>query len=224
MIVIVPDQGSSIRVLLVDDQELFRRGVKMVLSADDSLDLEEVDDGDKAVAAVEQNPPDVVLLDIRMPGRSGVEICAAIKEISPSTGIIMLTASDEETDLYESIKSGASGYLLKDGSTYDQVLEAVRLVAGGQSLISPSMATKLLDEFVSMSKSPSPAAQLTARELQVLRQVALGKSNREIAEELFISENTVKNHIRNMLEKLQMKSRMEAAMYAVRSNLLDDPR
>jgi DNA-binding NarL/FixJ family response regulator len=222
MIGTVPDRDVNIRVLLVDDQELFRRGVKMVLSSDETLELEEVDDGDKAVAAVEQNPPDVVLLDVRMPGRSGVDVCAAIKEISPSTGIIMLTASDEETDLYESIKSGASGYLLKDGSTYDQVAEAVRLVASGQSLISPSMATKLLDEFVSMTKSPSPAATLTARELQVLRQVAHGQSNREIAEELFISENTVKNHIRNMLEKLQMKSRMEAAMFAVRSNLLDD--
>jgi two-component system NarL family response regulator len=166
----------------------------------------------------------VVLLDVRMPGRSGVEVCKTIKSISPSTGIIMLTASDEESDLYESIRSGASGYLLKDGSTYDQVAEAVRLVAAGQSLISPSMATKLLDEFVQMSRSPAPAtAQLTARELQVLRLVAKGLSNREIAEELFISENTVKNHIRNMLEKLQMKSRMEAAMYAVRSNLLDDP-
>ena len=209
----------------MDDQELFRRGVSMVLGADDTLELEEVDDGDKAIAAVTDTPPDVVLLDVRMPGRSGVEVCATIKSISPSTGIIMLTASDEESDLYESIKSGASGYLLKDGSTYDQVAEAVRLVAAGQSLISPSMATKLLDEFVQMSRSPAPAAaHLTARELQVLRLVARGQSNREIAEELFISENTVKNHIRNMLEKLQMKSRMEAAMYAVRSNLLDDPR
>ncbi len=211
-------------MLLVDDQELFRKGVSMVLGADDTLDLVEVDDGDKAIAAVEDAPPDVVLLDVRMPGRSGVEVCKTIKSLAPSTGIIMLTASDEESDLYESIRSGASGYLLKDGSTYDQVAEAVRLVAAGQSLISPSMATKLLDEFVQMSRHPEPAAaQLTARELQVLRLVAKGLSNREIAEELFISENTVKNHIRNMLEKLQMKSRMEAAMYAVRSNLLDDP-
>lgn len=195
----------------------------MVLSADETLDLVEVDDGDKAIAAVEETPPDVVLLDVRMPGRSGVEVCATIKSISPSTGIIMLTASDEERDLYDSIKSGASGYLLKDGSTYDQVAEAVRLVAAGQSLISPSMATKLLEEFVQMSRSPAElTGQLTARELQVLRLVARGYSNRQIAEELFISENTVKNHIRNMLEKLQMKSRMEAAMYAVRSNLLDD--
>jgi two-component system NarL family response regulator len=215
------DPDSSIRVLLVDDQELFRRGVKMVLEAEGGLDVEEADDGDKAIAAVEAYPPDVVLLDVRLPGRSGVEICEAIKAVSPSTAIIMLTASDEEQDLYQSIKSGASGYLLKDGSTYDQVAEAVRLGASGQSLITPSMATKLLDEFVTMTKSPGASAQLTARELQVLRHVAKGQSNRAIAEELFISENTVKNHIRNLLEKLQMKSRMEAAMYAVRSNLLE---
>lgn len=215
------DSASTIRVLLVDDQELFRRGVKMVLEAEGSLEVEEVDDGDKAIASVEAYPPDVVLLDVRMPGRGGVETCAAIKAVSPSTAIIMLTASDEEQDLYQSIKSGASGYLLKDGSTYDQVAEAVRLGASGQSLITPSMATKLLDEFVTMTKSPGGSAQLTARELQVLRHVATGQSNREIADDLFISENTVKNHIRNLLEKLQMKSRMEAAMYAVRENLLE---
>ncbi|HKY58377.1 MAG TPA: response regulator transcription factor [Aeromicrobium sp.] len=215
------DPDTSVRVLLVDDQELFRRGVKMVLEAEGGLEVEEVDDGDKALKSVEANPPDVVLLDVRMPGRSGVDTCAAIKAISPSTAIIMLTASDEEQDLYQSIKSGASGYLLKDGSTYDQVAEAVRLGASGQSLITPSMAAKLLDEFVTMTKTPDGGAQLTARELQVLRHVAKGQSNREIAEDLFISENTVKNHIRNMLEKLQLKSRMEAAMYAVRSNLLD---
>jgi len=217
----VADEGSTIRVLLVDDQELFRRGVKMVLEAEGTLEVEEADNGDKALASVEAYPPDVVLLDVRLPGRSGVEICAAIKAVSPTTAIIMLTASDEEQDLYQSIKSGASGYLLKDGSTYDQVAEAVRLGASGQSLITPSMATKLLDEFVTMTKTPGASGQLTARELQVLRHVAKGQSNREIAEDLYISENTVKNHIRNLLEKLQMKSRMEAAMYAVRENLLD---
>ncbi|EFQ82678.1 response regulator receiver domain protein [Aeromicrobium marinum DSM 15272] len=218
----VTSGAARIRVLLVDDQELFRRGVSMVLSADPDLDLVEVGSGDEALEQVAENPPDVVLLDVRMPERSGVEVCAAIKAVSPTTGIIMLTASDEESDLYESIKGGASGYLLKDGSTYDQVGEAVRLVASGQSLISPTMATKLLDEFVQISRTPAPAASLTARELQVLRHVAKGFSNREIAGELFISENTVKNHIRNILEKLQMKSRMEAAMYAVRSRLVDD--
>ena len=215
--------AESIRVLLVDDQELFRRGVKMMLAADEVLELEEVGDGDTALERVAENPPDVVLLDVRMPGRGGVEVCAAIKRLSPATAVIMLTASDDETDLYESVKNGASGYLLKDGSTYDQVVEAVRLVAAGQSLISPSMATKLLEEFVQMSRSPAqPVASLTPRELEVLRQVARGLSNREIAAALRISENTVKNHIRNILEKLQMKSRMEAAMFAVRSKLVDD--
>ena len=194
----------------------------MMLASDGELDIEEAGDGDSALELITANPPDVVLLDVRMPGRTGVEICAAIKAVSPTTGIIMLTASDEESDLYESIKSGASGYILKDGSTYDQVVEAVRLVAAGQSLISPSMATKLLEEFVQMSKPQAPGTSLTARELDVLRQVARGLSNREIAAELFISENTVKNHIRNLLEKLQMKSRMEAAMFAVRSKLVGD--
>ncbi len=217
-----PPRSDAIRVLLVDDQELFRRGVTMVLSSDVDLEIEDVDDGDSALERIAEEPFDVVLLDVRMPGRSGVEICAAIKQIAPSTGIIMLTASDEEADLYESVKAGASGYLLKDGSTYEQVGEAVRVVANGQSLISPSMATKLLEEFVHMSRGAAPATTLTPRELEVLRLVAHGKSNRDIAHELFISENTVKNHIRNILEKLQMKSRMEAAMYAVRSKLIDD--
>lgn len=194
----------------------------MMLDADGGLDIDEANDGDAALALITANPPDVVLLDVRMPGRTGVEICADIKAASPTTGIIMLTASDEESDLYESIKSGASGYILKDGSTYDQVVEAVRLVAAGQSLISPSMATKLLEEFVQISRPQTPSSGLTTRELEVLRQVARGLSNREIAAELFISENTVKNHIRNLLEKLQMKSRMEAAMYAVRSKLVED--
>ncbi len=215
------DERNLTRVLLVDDQELFRRGVTMVLGADGDFEIEDVDDGDQAIERIAADPFDVVLLDVRMPGRSGVEVCAEIKALAPSTGIIMLTASDEEADLYESIRAGASGYLLKDGSTYDQVAEAVRVVAGGQSLIIPAMATKLLDELVQMSRVSVQSTSLPARELEVLRLVARGMSNRDIAKELFISENTVKNHIRNILEKLQMKSRMEAAMYAVRSKHID---
>ncbi len=219
----VPTKPDRIKVLLVDDQELFRRGVKMVLAAEGDLELTEANSGDQALSLVAAEPPDIVLLDVRMPDRSGVEVCAAIKALSPTTGIIMLTASDEETDLYDSIKSGAAGYLLKDGSSFDQVAEAVRLVAAGQSLINPSMATKLLEEFVHMAKGQTTQPHsLTPRELDVLRHVAKGQSNRQIAEALFISDNTVKNHIRNILEKLQMKSRVEAAMYAVRSKLVDE--
>ena len=218
----VANPEDKIRVLLVDDQELFRRGISMVLGLEPDIDIVEASDGDDALAKVAAAPPDVALLDIRMPGLSGVELCAAIRAESPSTGVIMLTSSEEESDLYSSIKNGASGYLLKD-SSIDQLGEAIRLVAGGQSLISPAMATKLLEEFVEISKPKDEKPTLTPREMEVLRQVARGMSNHEIGEELFISENTVKNHIRNILEKLQMKSRLEAVMYAVRSKILDLP-
>lgn len=214
--------SEKIRVLLVDDQELFRRGVTTVLGTDDRFEVVDVGSGDEAIATITDEVFDIVVLDVRMPGRGGVEVCAAIKEIAPDTGIIILTASDDEADLYESVKAGASGYLLKDGSTFDQVADAVSLVASGQSLVTPSMATKLLDEFKQISKAAVPATALTARELQVLRLVAHGMSNREIGEELFISENTVKNHTRNILGKLQKKSRMEAATFAIRSKLIDD--
>lgn len=213
-------ESESTRVLLVDDRELFRHGVKMVLTIEAGLALSEAADGQQALELVAAEAPDVVLLDVRMPGMSGMEVCAAIKELSPTTGIIMLTESEEEADLYESIRSGASGYLLKSTSSFEQIAEAVRLVADGQSLINPRMATKLLDEFVSISRDGPPG--LTRRELDVLRSIARGSSNRQIAEELVIAENTVKNHIRNILEKLQLKSRVEAAMYAVRSNLVDE--
>jgi DNA-binding NarL/FixJ family response regulator len=196
--------------------------VTTVLGTDDRFEVVDVGSGDEAIATITDEVFDIVVLDVRMPGRGGVEVCAAIKEIAPDTGIIILTASDDEADLYESVKAGASGYLLKDGSTFDQVADAVSLVASGQSLVTPSMATKLLDEFKQISKAAVPATALTARELQVLRLVAHGMSNREIGEELFISENTVKNHTRNILGKLQKKSRMEAATFAIRSKLIDD--
>lgn len=218
----VAQPEDKIRVLLVDDQELFRRGISMVLGLEPDIDIVEASDGDDALAKVVAAPPDVALLDVRMLGLSGVELCAAVRAESPSTGVIMLTSSEEESDLYSSIKNGASGYLLKD-SSIEQLGEAIRLVAGGQSLISPAMATKLLEEFVEISKPKDEKPTLTPRELEVLRQVARGMSNHEIGEELFISENTVKNHIRNILEKLQMKSRLEAVMYAVRSKMLDLP-
>ena len=139
----------------------------------------------------------------------------------------MLTVSDEEADLYDAVKNGASGYLLKEISI-EEVADAIRSVVQGQSLISPSMASKLLNEFNTLvkraeEKQQFPAPRLTDRELEVLKLVAQGLNNREIAKRLFISENTVKNHVRNILEKLQLHSRMEAVMYAVREKLLDIP-
>jgi DNA-binding NarL/FixJ family response regulator len=218
--------AEPIRALVVDDQELFRRGLVMLLGQEGDIEVVgEADDGIAGTELAVSTAPDVVLLDVRMPRRTGIEACRAIKEAVPSAKIIMLTVSDEEADLYEAVKNGAAGYLLKD-SSIEEVAQAIRVVHDGQSLISPSMAVKLIDEFKQISrpeKQQVGGLRLTDRELEVLRLVATGLNNRSIAKELFISENTVKNHIRNILEKLQLHSRMEAVMYAVREKLLDIP-
>jgi len=221
----VVERGNCIRVLVVDDHALFRRGLEMVLRQEPDIEVVgEASDGLEALQKAIDFAPDLVLMDVRMPGRGGIDACTAIKAAVPSTKIVMLTISDEEADLYEAIKAGAMGYLLKEISI-EEVANAIRAVAGGQSLISPSMASKLLTEFASMIKRTDErqhllTPHLTDREMEVLRLVARGLNNRDIAKELFISENTVKNHIRNILEKLQLHSRMEAVVYAVREKLL----
>jgi two-component system NarL family response regulator len=198
----------------------------MVLEAEGDIDVVgEASDGHEAIEQAEKTAPDVVLMDVRMPKRSGIEATRAIKDLLPSSKILMLTISDEEADLYDAIKAGAAGYLLKEISI-EEVAGAVRSVHAGQSLISPSMASKLLNEFAAMVKrrderSQVPGPRLTERELEVLKLVAKGMNNRDIGAELFISENTVKNHVRNILEKLHLHSRMEAVVYAVREKLLD---
>ncbi|MET7912011.1 response regulator transcription factor [Streptomyces avermitilis] len=219
---------DPIRVLIVDDHALFRRGLSIVLAAEEDIQVVgEAGDGAEAVDKAADLLPDIVLMDVRMPKRSGIEACTSVKEVAPSAKIIMLTISDEEADLYDSIKAGATGYLLKEIST-DKIADAIRAVADGQTQISPSMASKLLTEFQSMhgqtdTRQLAPTPELTGRELDVLKLVATGMNNRDIAKELFISENTVKNHVRNILEKLQLHSRMEAVVYAMRKNLLKAP-
>jgi len=218
--------GDALRVMIVDDHELFRRGIQMVLEQEDDLEVVgEATDGEQAVSKAEELTPDVVLMDVRMPKNSGIEATRKIKELIPSAKILMLTVSDQEEDLYEAIKAGASGYLLKEISEED-VADAIRSVWSGQSRISPAMASKLLNEFQAMSKRAEEreavhTPRLTEREMEVLTLVAKGMNNRDIAKELFISENTVKNHVRNILEKLQLHSRMEAVVYAVREKLLE---
>jgi DNA-binding NarL/FixJ family response regulator len=219
---------EPIRTMIVDDHALFRRGLEMVLDEEADIELVgQASDGSEAVEKAGESLPDVVLMDIRMPRSSGIEACRAMKEVAPSAKIVMLTISDEEEDLFEAIRAGASGYLLKD-LPLDEVAETVRAVHGGQSLINPSMAGKLLTEFATLAKRDEeeraqqvPAPRLTEREMQVLKLVARGMNNRDIAKELFISENTVKNHVRNILEKLQIHSRMEAVMVAVREKLIE---
>jgi two-component system NarL family response regulator len=201
----------------------------MVLDEEGDIELVgQASDGTEAVEKAAESLPDVVLMDIRMPRSSGIEACRAMKEAAPSAKIVILTISDEEEDLFEAIRAGASGYLLKD-IPLDEVADTVRAVHGGQSLINPSMAGKLLTEFATLAKREAdidptqevPAPRLTEREMQVLKLVARGMNNRDIAKELFISENTVKNHVRNILEKLQIHSRMEAVMVAVREKLIE---
>ncbi len=224
----VPDT-DPIRVLIADDHALFRRGLEMVLQGEPGLELVgQASDGQEAVKLAGEVVPDVVLMDIRMPKMTGIEAARKMKEVAPSAKIVILTISDEDDDLFEAIRAGASGYLLKD-IPLDELAGSVRAVHGGQSLINPSMAGKLLTEFATLAKRDTEEEEaqhvappkLTDREMEVLKLVARGMNNRDIAKELFISENTVKNHVRNILEKLQIHSRMEAVMIAVRQKLIE---
>ncbi len=216
---------DRIRIVIVDDHDLYRRGMQAVIGLEPDLEIvAEAASGVEAVEKCFEFEPDVVLLDVRMPGNSGIEACTAIKEKAPRTKILILTASDDEADLFAAIKAGASGYLLKDLPT-EQIAESVRMAHSGQSMIPPHMASQLIAEFSRLSNEPpkdeAPGPRLTERELEVLGLVARGKANKEIASQLFISENTVKNHVRNILEKLQLHSRVEAALYAMRRNLIE---
>lgn len=206
-----------IRVLIADDQALFRRGLYVVLGTEDGIEVvAEAENGADAVAKAQELAPDVILMDVRMPRISGVEATAQIRDLLPSTKVLMLTVSDEEDDLYEAIKAGASGYLLKEISI-EEVAEAVRAVYQGQSLISPSMASKLFNEFTQLARRaseqiPVPVPVLTARELEVLSLMARSKSNREIAEALFITMHTVADHLGSSYSKLDITSREQLAV------------
>nr|WP_236567932.1 MULTISPECIES: response regulator transcription factor [unclassified Nocardiopsis] len=219
------DAGRSrpIRVMVVDDHALFRRGLVSVLGDETDIDVVgEAGDGEEALRLAAGLRPDVVLMDVMMPGSSGIDACSRIREAVPHARFVMLTMSDEESDLFDALKAGATGYLLKEIGVTD-IARVVRSIADGQSFINPSMATKLIGEFAALAKQESappsrPALpELTRRETEVLKLLARSLNNREIGERLFITENTVKNHVRKILEKLQVHSRTEAAIYAVRA-------
>lgn len=219
---------DRIRVVIVDDHVLYRRGLDLVLGQEDDIEVvAEASDGEGAVEAVEAHRPDVVIMDVRMPRMDGIEACLLIKQRRPETQVIILTTSDDEKDLYDAVRAGANGYVLKDVPP-EEVLAGIRTVRSGGSLVSPTMAASLMRQFASLSRGDdggeaSPVTRLTDREREVLIHVARGLANREIAQALFISENTVKNHVRSILEKLKLHSRVEAAMYAVRERIVDAP-
>ena len=217
---------EPIRVLIADDHERFRRGLKMVLEAEDGIEVvAQAGTGAEAVAKVEELAPDVVLMDVRMPVQNGIEATRTIREAFPSTRIIMLTVSDDEDDLFDAVKAGANGYLLKEVSI-EEVADAVRAVVQGQSLITPSMAAKLIAEFGTLARradevEPQPNPSLSPRELEVLKRVAKGMTNEDISAELGMTPPAVRNHVANILVKLQLRSRIEAALTAMEPRLLD---
>ena len=204
--------GEPIRVLVADDHELFRRGLKIVLEAEgDIVVVGEAPDGEVAVAKAAELAPDIILMDVRMPHLDGIEATRRIRRSFPTSRIILLTVSDEEDDLFDAVKAGASGYLLKEVSI-EEVADAVRAVVGGASLLSPPMAAKLIAEFAALAadepaRVPPPgtasATNLTPQEVEVLKRVARGRANPEIAEELSVTEAAVRNHVANILAKVQ---------------------
>jgi DNA-binding NarL/FixJ family response regulator len=219
--------NTPIRVLLVDDQPLLRTGFRMILEAESDIAVVgESGDGQAAVADTRALQPDVVLMDIRMPRMDGVQatrsITGAARERPPR--VLVLTTFDLDEYVVEALRAGASGFLLKDVPA-DQLVEAIRTVARGDSVVAPSVTRRLLDMFAARfpaTDSPTPASlgHLTAREREVLTMVARGMSNAEIAAELVVSETTVKTHVGNLLTKLSVRDRVQAAIYAYESGLV----
>jgi DNA-binding NarL/FixJ family response regulator len=218
-----PTQRDPLRVLLVDDHDLFRTGLRNLLE-EQSVDIVgEASSGVEAVRLVSELAPDVVVMDLNMPGMNGVEATRRIAGIAPLTRVVVLTISDLDGDVMDAIFAGACGYLLKD-SSIQELMSGIRAAAVGESLISPSIAAKVLQRIRASTTSPQAAetikSDLSDRELEVLKLVANGHDNAQIAAQLVISPKTVKNHISNILMKLQIENRIQAAVFAVRSGLV----
>ena len=216
-------QSESLRVLIVDDHDLFRTGLRNLLEEQSVQVIGEAATGAEAVRIVREIAPDVVVMDLNMPGMGGVDATRHISSIAPLTRVVMLTISDEDNDVMDAILAGACGYLLKDASI-EELIAGIEAAAKGESLISPTIAAKVLQRVRATSANPEIATQIRAelsdREIEVLKLIANGKDNAVIAGELHISPKTVKNHISNILMKLQIDNRIQAAVYAVRSGLV----
>ncbi len=206
-----------IRIVIADDQPLFRDGLKAVLSADAELQVvAEAGDGDAAVRACEQHRPDVALMDLQMPGTNGVAATRKLKVARPECKVLVLTTFDSDEFVFEALKAGAVGYLLKD-ATAERLREAVRAAARGESFLDPSVASKVLAELSRLQKGGPASAEpnpFTGREADVLRLLVRGAANKEIAAALFLAEGTVKNHVTSILEKLGVTDRTQAAIKA----------
>ena len=213
----------TLRVLLVDDHDLFRSGLRTLLEEQGVEIVGEAGSGQEAVQLVRETAPEVVVMDLNMPGMNGVEATRHIGREAPLTRVVVLTISDQDSDVMDAIVAGACGYLLKDASIQD-LMQGIRAASVGESLISPHIAGKVLERVRGTTPSSEAAAtiraELSDREIQVLKLIANGKDNAVIAGELHISPKTVKNHISNILMKLQIDNRIQAAVYAVRSGIV----
>ena len=217
---------DTIKVLVVDDHTLFRRGITAVLANQEGLVVVgEATDGLESIEKAKELAPDVILMDLNMPRCSGLEAIQALQAEMPQINILVLTVSEMETDLFAAVKFGATGYLLKKAEP-DELIRAIFHIAQGEVIVSPLMATKLLTEFKDLTigaerKSIEKAeSDLSPREGEVLQLVAQGATNKEIAESLFISENTVKTHLKNIMEKLHLANRSQAAAYAIKRGIV----
>jgi DNA-binding NarL/FixJ family response regulator len=218
-----PDEGLLPRVLIVDDHDLFRTGLRSLLEEQGVEIAGEADTGAEALRQVRDLAPDVVLMDLNMPGMNGVEATRQIAMLAPLSRVVVLTISDLDSDVMDAIFAGACGYLLKNASI-EELMAGIRAAAAGESLVSPAIATKVLQRLRASNRSEHDAtrisSELSARELEVLKLIANGKDNGQIALDLHISPKTVKNHLSNILMKLQIENRIQAAVYAVRSGLV----
>jgi DNA-binding NarL/FixJ family response regulator len=208
----------TVRVLIADDQALVRGGFRMILEAKEDMEVVgEAGDGDEAVALVERMQPDVVLMDVRMPGVDGIEATRSIAASGSSARIVILTTYDVDEYVFSALRAGASGFLLKDVRPAE-LTEAVRVIARGDALLAPAVTRRLLDRFAGVlpdgSAPPANLDELTEREVEVLRFVALALSNAEIAKRLVLTEATVKTHVSSVLRKLGLRDRVQAVVYA----------
>jgi DNA-binding NarL/FixJ family response regulator len=211
---------THIQLMIADDHKLFREGLKALLSIIDDIEIiGEAGDGETTLEKCKQLQPDIILMDINMPGINGIQVTQSLVEQFPQTGIIMLTMLEDDASIFAAMRAGARGYLLK-GADPSEVLNVIRAVAEGQALFGPAIAARLMNYFKELNSKPystqmsSPFPELTERELEVLRLISQGNNNQEIAQRLVLSPKTVRNHITNIFSKLQVADRAQAIVRA----------
>lgn len=212
----------SIRILIADDHHVVRRGLVFFLKTQKNIEIVgEAKNGEEAVSLVEQLMPDLVLMDLAMPVMDGIEATRKIKAKHPQMKIMILTSFSDQNHVIPAIEAGASGYQLKDIEP-DELVKAIKMLVSGENQLHPKATTHLLTHLTSKKNEENPLDDLTKRELEVLKEIACGKSNKEIASSLFITEKTVKTHVSNILAKLELADRTQAALFAVRNGVIEN--